>query len=356
MNKPLRLEDIPFQETLAEEPSAPPLGDIIARDPKSRETARLHWFRHTKDGVLNSIFHTGLKYCPSWFVSEFGRGLAPLARWSYRRKVFPNRIKRNFSALTQGRWSDPEQESHALDRWWQNIGRTISEFSVVNGLWRKARISVEGTENLKIALETGRPLIFTSMHIGTWEALFVAIHKGLAGPSIGPFQPEPNRFKNRLIHTIRRKRGQYLFPPGQRSAFRLHRLMKTGQYSMTIFIDEVRDKQVHMPMFGRKAPDKGNAVVAVKVANACDGIIVPTYLTRVGPARFRMTVLPSLLGQEAHSGYEVGETVNKLNDIFEPIVLKHIEEWYMLGELRLSGKFELGRYAKLLAQKNAELR
>ncbi|MEM9635506.1 MAG: lysophospholipid acyltransferase family protein [Pseudomonadota bacterium] len=356
MNKPFKLEDIPFEETLAEEPEVPPIRNIVARDPSSRETAHLHWFRHTKDGLLNTIFHVGLKNCPDWFVSEFGRVLVPFVRWSYRNKIFPSRIEQNFSALTQGFWNEKVQEQNGLNRWWQNTGRTISEFCIVNDLWKKSRISVEGTEHLETARRTGRPLIFTSMHLGTWEALFVAIHDGLAGPSIGPFQPEPNRFKNRIVHAIRRKREQYLFPPGQRSAYRLHRLMKTGCYSMTIFIDEVRDKQVHLPLFGRKAPDRGNAVVAAKIANACNGILIPTYLTRTGPARFKMTVLPPVNGQDEASGYDIGKTVKTLNDIFEPIVLDHIEEWYMLGELRLPRNFEQGTFAKSLAAKNAQRR
>ncbi|MES0882314.1 lysophospholipid acyltransferase family protein [Roseibium sp. SCP14] len=356
MNKPFKLEDIPFEETLAEEPELPPIRDILARDPSSRKTAYIHWFRHTIDGVLNTIFHTGLRYCPDWFVSEFGRALVPLARWSYRNKIFPSRIERNFAALTQGSWQHRIQEQHGLNRWWQNIGRTISEFCVVNDLWRKSRISVEGIENIESARRSGRPLIFTSMHLGTWEALFVAIHDGLARPSIGPFQPEPNRFKNRIVHAIRRKREQYLFPPGQRSAYRLHRLMKTGRYSMTIFIDEVRNKQVHLPLFGRKAPDRGNAVVATKIANACDGVLVPTYLKRTGPARFKMVVLPPIQGQDATASYDVSKTVMALNDVFEPIVLNHIDEWYMLGELRLPKNFEQGTYAKSLAAKNTERR
>jgi KDO2-lipid IV(A) lauroyltransferase len=356
MNKPFKLEDIPFEETLAEEPDVPPFRDIVARDPASRETAHLHWFRHTKDGFLNTIFHVVLKHCPDWFVSEIGRALVPLVRWSYRKKIFPSRIERNFTVLTRGLWDDPAQEKYGLSRWWQNIGRTISEFSIVNDLWKDARISVEGIEHLEAARRTGRPLIFTSMHLGTWEALFVAIHDGLAGPSIGPFQPEPNRFKNRIVHAIRRKRDQYLFPPGQRSAYRLHRLMKTGRYSMTIFIDEVRDKQVHLPLFGRKAPDRGNAVVATKIANACDGVLIPSHLKRTGPARFKLVILPAIQGKDANTGYDVGKTIKALNDVFEPIVLDHIEEWYMLGELRLPKNFEQGTFSKSLAEANTQKR
>ncbi|POF29233.1 lysophospholipid acyltransferase family protein [Roseibium marinum] len=354
MKKPARLEDIPFRQTLAEEPDAPPLRELLSNDQKRRDRARLYWLRHSKDGVLNTIFHSGLKRCPAEFVSGFGKAITPLVRWSYRNKLFPNRIKRNFSELTQGGWRSETEEEAGLHSWWQNVGRSISEFSIVNRLWKNSHIEIEGLENLEAARNAGGPLIFTSMHLGTWEALFVAIHEGLAGPSIGPFQPEPNRFKNRIVHAIRKERNQYLFPPGQRSAYLLRRLMATGQYSMTIFIDEVRDKQVHLPLFGRKLPDKGNAVVAVKLANTCGGTLVPTYLARTGPARFKLVILPGIERPGPQLAYEIPDTIKELNRIFEPVVLDHIEEWYMLGELRLPQSFHKTPYAKQLARKNAE--
>ena len=353
MSKVTRLEDVPFAETLADEPPAPSWRDLLSKDPDERLAARIYWLRHPKDGVLNTIFHHVLKHCPSGFVSNFGQFLVPLMRWSYRDKVFPRRIARNLAALTPSQGQDQAADQASHDRWWNNIGRTISEFCVVNSLWQKSRITVEGREHLETARQRGGPLIFTSMHLATWEALFVAIHDGLAGPSIGPFQPETNRFKNRIVHGIRRRRNQYLFPPGQRSAYRLHRLMASGRYSMTIFIDEVRDKQVHLPCFGRPAPTKGNAVVAVKIANTCGGTLLPVYLTRTGPARFKLVFLPPLDRPESEEAYDVTKSVAALNEVFEPIVLDHVEEWYMLGELRLPGSFETSAYAKSLARSNA---
>jgi len=354
MTRVTQLEDIPFDETLAEEPPAPPLRDLVSRAPDDRHAARIYWLRHPKDGVLNTIFHQLLKHFPSGFVSGFGEFLVPLMRWSYRDKVFPKRIRRNLTALTAGRRQDQSAEKAALDRWWCNIGRTISEFCIVNRLWKNSRITLEGAEHLQAALDSGGPVIFTSMHLATWEALFVAIHDGLAGPSIGPFQPETNRFKNRIVHAIRRQRNQYLFPPGQRSAYRLHRLMASDRYSMTIFIDEVRDKQVHLPCFGRQLPEKGNAVVAVKIANSSGGTLLPVYMTRTGPARFKLVFCPPLERPAVGAPYPVAETVAAFNEVFEPIVLRNIEEWYMLGELRLPKTFEQGAYARALAQRNRD--
>jgi Kdo2-lipid IVA lauroyltransferase/acyltransferase len=356
MKKPVRLEDIPFEETMAEEPAPPPFGEVFAQDVELRQAARLYWFRHPKDGLINGVVHKVLKFFPGRFISGFGKALVPWARRSYRDRIFPKRIDRNFQMLTRAQWKNEAEEQAGLDRWWNNIGRTISEYCVLNRLWKEGRIEVEGMQHYKAACQLGGPPIFATVHLGTWEAVIVALNEGIAGPNIATFQPEPNRFKNRIVHAIRKKRNQYVFPPGQRSAFHLHRLMKTGQYSMTIYIDEVRDKQVHLPLFGRKVPDKGNAVVAVKIANASAGNLIPTYLTRMGPARFKLTILPALQRRENQSTYGITGTVKALNEVFEPVVLDHLEEWYMLGELRLPENFEKAPYAKALAQRNAEKR
>jgi Kdo2-lipid IVA lauroyltransferase/acyltransferase len=354
MKKPVQLEDIPFEQTMAEEPAAPPFREIIAKDVVLRDAARLHWYHHTKEGLINSAVHKVLKFFPGRFVSDFGNTLVPWARRSYRDKIFPKRIAQNFKALTQSQWKNEAEAQVGLDRWWNNIGRTMSEYCILNRLWKEGRIEVEGMEHYEAVSRLGGPPIFATVHLGTWEAVIVALNEGIAGPNMATFQPEPNRFKNRIVHAIRKKRNQYVFPPGQRSAFHLHRLMKTGRYSMTIYVDEVRDKQVHLPLFGRKAPDKGNAVVAVKLANASSGNLVPTYLTRLGPARFKLTILPALKRPENQSNYDIPGTVQALNDVFEPIILDHLEEWYMLGELRLPKNFEQGPFATALAQKNSE--
>lgn len=336
----LMLDSVPFQETYPDEPSAPPLRDLIARDPERRLSARRYWLRHPVEGTVNRICHELLSLAPCESTSSVGAFLGPLACWRYRDRKFARRITQNLKTLAPDLCETEANHEASLQSWWRNIGRTIAEFSSVNRLWPEGRITIEGTDNLEAAHASGGPLIFVSMHLATWEAIFAAVQLELAPPNIGPFQPEPNRFTNRVVHETRKRRNQYLFPPGQRSAYRLHRLLTGGgAASMTIFIDEVRDNQIHLPLFGRKPPDKGNAVVAVKLANASGGTLVPVYLTRENGARFRLHVLPPIARQPAPDAlYPLPDTILKFNEIFEPLVLENIQHWYMLAELRLPGR------------------
>lgn len=331
------LESVPFEETYPGEPPAPPLGDLFSRDPERTNAAFRYWLRHPAEGTVNRVVHELLRLTPCEVTSGIGAVLSPLAYWRYKDRKFARRIADNLKTLTPSLCGTQVRHEASVKSWWRNIGRTVAEFSSVNRLWPEGRITIEGTENLEVARAMGGPLIFVSMHLATWEAIFAAVQQELAPPSIGPFQPEPNRFTNRIVYNSRKRRNQYLFPPGQRSAYRLHRLLTGGgAASMTIFIDEVRDNQIHLPLFGRTPPDKGNAVVAIKLANTSEGTLVPLYLTRENGARFRLHILPPIPKQPAPaSSYPVASTILKFNHIFEPLVLENIRQWYMLAELRL---------------------
>jgi lauroyl/myristoyl acyltransferase len=333
----LAIESIPFEETYPDEPPAPPPVDLFSRDPERTDAARRYWLRHPVEGTINRIFHELLRLAPCEVTSGIGAALSPFAYWRYKDRKFARRIAQNLETLAPDLCETQEQHEASLKSWWRNIGRTLSEFSSVNRLWPEGRIIIEGHENIEAARASGAPLIFVSMHLATWEAIFAAVQQELAPPNIGPFQPEPNRFTNRIVYNSRKRRNHYLFPPGQRSAYRLHRLLTGGgAASMTIFIDEVRDNQIHLPLFGREPPDKGNAVVAIKLANASGGTLVPLYLSRDKGARFRLHILPPIPKRPApETPYPVPDTILKLNGIFEPLVLKNIREWYMLAELRL---------------------
>jgi lauroyl/myristoyl acyltransferase len=339
----LTLADIPFEETYPPEPAAPPFRDILAKQPDKRSTALEYWLREPLQGRINQVSHAFFRLLPPDFGSGLASQLSLFAYWRYRRRVFAKRIARNLEVLAPERCGTPERHQAAVRNWWSNITRTISEFSVVNALWPQGRISIEGSENLDAARAQGGPLIFVSMHLSTWEAVFSAVQQGIAPPNIGPFQPEPNRFTNRIVYACRKRRNQYIFPPGQRSAFRLQRLLAGGgAASMSIFIDEVRDSQIHLPLFGRAPPDKGNAVVAIKLANSSGGTLVPVYLKRGKGARFKLCILPPLVrAQDAEQAYPVAATIMKFNGIFEPLVIENIEHWYMLGELRLRQYYDV---------------
>jgi len=338
----LSLDDIPFEETRPVETPTPPLGALIGKSAEERAQARRYWLREAIEGNLNIATHKLFSVLPNSATTWIGGLLGKLAHKRYRERIFARRLAYNMAALAPGSTTCAEDGKRAVDNWWRNVGSTTAEFAVVNRLWRQGRIQIEGEAHLEaaraMAESLGGPLIFTSVHLSTWEAIFAVVHEALAHPNIGPFQPEPSRFTNSMVYNLRKRRNQYLFPPGQKSAYRLRRLLTGGRASLTIFIDEVRDKQVHLPLFGRPAPARGNTVVAIKLANASNGIILPAYLKREQGGHFRLVFLAPLKPEQASGiAYPVQETILRLNEVFEPLVLANLQHWYMLSELRLPG-------------------
>ena len=164
----------------------------------------------------------------------------------------------------------------------------------------------------------------------------MAMEKGLNRPTISVFQPQPNRFANRIVYRMRQRYGIRVFPPGQRTAQRLHRLVIGNHAHLVMFVDEERANQSHVPLFGRAVPKRGNAVNVVKLARAADALLVPVYMLRVPGCRFRLTFMPPMeLLETGDVKADIARNIERIGARFEPLIRQHIEQWYMLVELRL---------------------
>lgn len=175
-----------------------------------------------------------------------------------------------------------------------------------------------------------------TVHLGTWEAIFVAIVKGLNRPFISVYQPQPSRFANRIVYRVRQRYGIKVFPPSQRTAQRLYRLVSGNYAHLLMFIDEERANQSHVPLFGRAVPKRGNAVNVVKLARVAKALFLPVSMLRVRGCRFRLTFMPPMeLVETGDVKADIARNIERISDLFEPLVREHIEQWYMLAELRL---------------------
>ncbi len=333
--KPLRLEDVSFDETRAPEPAGPPFNWLYSKKKNKRARWRAFWIFEPLQGGANFLGYHVFRYLPATWGSGIAARLSFLAIRKYEKHEVGLRVRNNLRILRPDLSSDQDGQDSAVARWWQNAARAFAEFAVLNKFWRLGLIEVEGAENLYAATSTGRNIIFASVHVGSWEGLAAALQTGFGFELTGPYQPEPSRFTNRRVYKLRKLRGQFLFPPGQRSAFLIHRLLTSGSATGIFFVDEVRNDQIHFPLFGRPVPSAGNMVNVVKLAKAANALIVPVYMARKHGVRFTLRFLPS---QEPASGSSKVENIQKtaanLNEIFEPIVLKHLEQWYMLAAIR----------------------
>ncbi|AXS38888.1 lysophospholipid acyltransferase family protein [Breoghania sp. L-A4] len=331
----MKLEDIPFDVTRPLEPKGPGLG-ALRGGPAARRRFVAHWIADPLQGGINLVTHHALRLLPSPWCTRFGGAMAGLARTRFAQRPFALRIAANLSALRPDLAADPDafRDSHA--RWWANAGRAYAEYSVVGRLWHEGRVEVAGMEHLDAAQKTGRPLVFAGVHLGNWELVFVALQNLPEKPMCGTFQPEPNRFANTVVHNLRKRYGGYVFPPGKRSAMHIVRILKSGAANLVMFVDEVRGFQIHLPLLGRRPPERGNAVNVLKIARVTNAVILPVYMLRLKDSRFRLTILPPFEPEASGDAErDLPRNVTGLNDIFEPVIRANVEQWHMLPELRL---------------------
>ena len=100
--------------------------------------------------------------------------------------------------------------------------------------------------------------------------------------------------------------------------------------TVAIFPDEMRDGRMMAPLFGRPPHLKGNLAVAAKLARRTGAQIVLGYCERVDGTRFRVHFLPPY-ALPPGKGDPLAD-VALLNALIEPIILKHLDQWYYLDD------------------------
>jgi KDO2-lipid IV(A) lauroyltransferase len=311
MTPPCRQPDLPFSETLAAEPDG---------------------YRAGPFDLLKAGLHALLRRLPVGFAPAFGSAVAPLAQWLNRRRIFARRLAWNLACLHP---QAPLSDAQALagERlWWRGAGAMRAEYAVLERFRDAGRVTCEGPP------PPSGQVIFVAVHLGPFELAFDMVLNGLGRSAVGTWQPEPSVLSNRIVSRLRWRYGLFAFPPGQRSARHLHRCVVGQGFDAILFVDEVRDRQVHLPAFGRPLPERGNAVLAVKLALRTGASIVPVHVLRQGGGRYRfVTGAPLSFDRSGGGGPALTAGVAAIDAAIEPLVRANLAQWYMLPELRLPG-------------------
>lgn len=318
-----RIPPVAFGETRAPEIPAPSLARRLRAWPRD---------------LLKQALHEILRRLPVGFAPRLGRLLAPLVQRMNGSRIFARRIAWNLDRLHAAGPLSGTAHAEALARWWKGAGAVFAEYATLERLGAAGRLEIDDPAGIVASLPRDGPAIFACVHLGPFELCFETILNRLGREAVGTWQPEPSNASNAILARLRARYGIFAFPPGQRSARHLHRLVVTEGFDAILFVDEVRDRQVHLPAFGRDLPARGNAVTAVKLALKTGAPLVPVHVLRSDVARYRFVVgAPLAFEREGLESLAVSGGVAALDRYFDPLVRAHVEQWYMLPELRLPG-------------------
>jgi KDO2-lipid IV(A) lauroyltransferase len=309
---------------------------VAGRQNRLRRFAR-YWMLDPAMGLLNTAIHESLRLLSIDQCSAFGAFISPLSAKRYTPS--DARARRNWRRL-RAEEADPASTDAAMRRLWRSVSRTMCEFSVLDRLWGAGRVSVEGVEHLEAVHEAGKPMIIAGLHLGNWETI-PATGVALGYPGSGFYWPLENRFDTRIAVRARERCGEVLFPASSRA---MRPAMRAAIAALTekkgpfvIFIDECIDDHVFAPAFGRPLKAEGNIANVAWLAWTTGAEVLPTYCVRIDDsARFKIAILPPVeLARGRDRRGDLLTNVSRINQIIEPIIRTHLDQWYYALDLDL---------------------
>jgi KDO2-lipid IV(A) lauroyltransferase len=308
------------------EPAAIPRTGIERRAPalsraRSRQWRR-YWLWDPLLGGLDFAIHHLARRLPIGCCSALGGRLGVL-NGRYRFAAVRERVRRGYTQLSRERL-EPGDADRAVMRFFDHVGRVMTEFSVLDRLWAAGRIAVVGAEHLLAARAAGRPLIVMGLHLGNWEVIGPSlIGLGLRFKFI--YQPPRSRFEHRIAVAARQRYGAVLLRPGIAAARTAHRLLVEEKGTLLIYADDERRGYVNAPLFGRPVAPRANLRNIARLAAASRAAVIPAYAERLDGAHARVTFLAPVELTEA-----LLDNVQRLDRVITPPVLARLDQWYML--------------------------
>lgn len=215
---------------------------------------------------------------------------------------------------------------------WDNLGRTIGELPHIVDL-RETEAGpgweLVGGDTLGWLVAKGGPAIFFSGHIGNWEMLPIA--SSVRGVPFSPFyRPAENKQIDAMIQDLRRQAVRAdikMFAKGATGARQsLVHLSRGGR--LGLLMDQKMNDGIEARFFGRPAMT-APALATLALRLRCP--VIPGYVERLGPARFRVICEPPFnLPDTGDRVADIASLTQDVNDTLERWIRAKPESWLWL--------------------------
>lgn len=326
MNRPKRTKThdpaLSTRKALVWEEEAPPkLSDIL----RGRDALR-RFFRYWIVDPLRDLpglvsYHLLRLFSPTTASALGATHYGSIRRFYTARN---DRIAANLARIR------PDLDHRAVSRVnWRSKGRVMAEFSTLQATAASGRLAIENGQNLLDARAKG-PVVVLAMHLGNWE-LLPAVFRQMEVPAASFYMPPESRTEHRIAREVRESFGLELFAPGVKGVRPAMRRLAQPDGVVMIFGDEGFGGKIMAPFFDRPPHLSGNLAIAVRLARHSGARIVPCYVLREGGSRFVCRWLPAVeLEATGDPGASLADDVTRLNGVIEPIIRRHISQWYFL--------------------------
>lgn len=268
------------------------------------------------------LIEFGLRLLPLSLVWRLGRGMGLLA-WllagRYRRLAADN-LRIAFGGEQSAAWIEAQVRAH-FSALFANLlcGVKLATMSAAD---IEARVTVEGSEHLRAAVDTGRPVLGLIAHLSCWEVLAQLPSYCSFGRRPGTiFQPLRNPYLNALLLRRRRRQGYAVFSRHDGFGGPLAHLRQGG--SLGVLMDQhAGDSGIWCPLFGRLA---STTPVVAMMAQRAKAQLVSLAVYDDGPARWRLVYRPIT---EAQGLTEVAALTSALNRHLEVMIRRQPYAWF----------------------------
>jgi KDO2-lipid IV(A) lauroyltransferase len=221
------------------------------------------------------------------------------------------------------------ERARIVVKMWDNLGRVVAEYphlGEIRCFVPDTRLDVVGMEHVDRARARDQSIIFIGGHYGNWEAPGIAaIQAGL--PTTLVYRAPNNPIVAALMERIRRDFSRGTIPKGAAGARQLIKALK-AKATIALLIDQKMNDGIPVPFFGR---DAWTASGVVELATRYDCTILMIRATRLGGARFRLTVSPPTeIAQTGDRHADTRTTLIWINQELERWIREDPGQWFWL--------------------------
>lgn len=285
--------------------------------------------RRTLGNAVRDLWELGLfrllRLLPIDWASGVGRWLT-LQEIRSNRPWVQRRARANLVRLQPG-MSDADRE-RSVQAFLENLASFVGEVPTVGRQTANGRVVIIGEQHLRTVSPDGG-LLLIGLHLGNWELLGEALQTLGVQASVF-YEHAESEAQTRILREIRHRLGLKLLEPELSGVRQALRDLRAGR-TVGIFGDEIRSGRIMAPLFGRVPHTEGNLGIAARLARKARAPIVICYASRAPDRSFRVTFLPPVY--LAAEPVDLLDDVAALNALIEPLILKHLEQWFFLDDL-----------------------
>jgi KDO2-lipid IV(A) lauroyltransferase len=212
---------------------------------------------------------------------------------------------------------------------WDNIGRVLGEFPHLGKLdvYHDPRIEVVGAEHIDAVLNSGKPGILFTAHLGNWELTGypVAQRAPRTLPMGVAYRAANDPAAAWLVEHMRKRIGIELLPKGAKGSRRIVEILQAGG-QIGLLPDQKMNDGIAVPFFGRPAMTSSSLA---RLALKFNCVILPGRAQRVGGTRFRLIADPLLeLPDSGDLHADILTLTTRVNEVIEGWIREKPGQWF----------------------------